>query len=164
VGESHPDVNLGLRYETAGYYVGVSVNHLLKSKYKLGSDQATNPLVPTLYVNGGVNLEIGYLIEVQPFVLAKSDLTSFSVEGGGMVTYNQRYWAGASYRMQDAVIAMAGINLLPNQSLRLSGAYDIVIGGTSVKAPSSFEVLLSYRLPAPKLGKKTIVRTPRFRF
>jgi type IX secretion system PorP/SprF family membrane protein len=164
VGEIHPDVHVGLRYETSGYYVGVSVNHLLKSKYKLGADKATNPLIPTYYVNGGVNLEIGYLFEVQPFLMAKTDLASFSVEGGGMVTYNQRYWAGASYRMQDAIILMGGINLLQNQSLRLSGAYDIVTGATSLKSPSSFEVLLSYRLPAPKLGKKTIVRTPRFRF
>lgn len=164
VGEIHPDVNLGVRYETPGYYVGVSVNHVLKSNYKLGSDQATNPLIPAYYVHGGVNLEIGYLFEVQPFLMARSDLSSFSVQGGGMVTYNRRYWAGASYRTQDAVILMAGINLMQNQALRLSGAYDLVIGGTSAKAPSSFEVLLSYRLPAPKFGKKTIVRTPRFRF
>ena len=164
VGEMHPDVNVGIRYETTGYYVGISVNHLLPSKYKLGTEQATNPLVPVYYVNGGVNLEVGYLFEVQPVVMAKSDLASFSAEGGAMVTYNQRYWAGASYRVQDAIILMGGINLLQNQSLRLSGAYDLVTGATSVKAPSSFEVLLSYRLPAPKLGKKTIVRTPRFRF
>lgn len=164
VSETHPDINLGIRYETAGYYLGVSVNHLLKSNYKLGSSEATNPLVPAYYVNGGVNLEIGYLFEVQPFVLAKSDLSSVSLEGGAMVTYNQRYWAGASYRTQDAVILMGGVNLLAGQVLRLSGAYDIVTGGTSVKSPSSYEVMLSYRLPAPKLGKKTIVRTPRFRF
>jgi type IX secretion system PorP/SprF family membrane protein len=164
ISEAHPDVNLGLRYESAGYYIGVSVNHLLKSQYQLGSSEATNPLVPTYYVNGGLNLEIGYLFEVQPFALAKSDLSSLSLEGGAMITYNQRYWAGASYRAQDAIILMGGINLLQNQSLRLSGAYDIVTGGTSVKSPSSYEVLLSYRLPAPKMGKKTIVRTPRFRF
>jgi type IX secretion system PorP/SprF family membrane protein len=164
VAEAHPDVNLGIRYETAGYYVGVSVNHLLRSQYQLGSNEATNPLVPTYYVNGGLNLEIGYLFAVQPFAMAKSDLTSLSFEGGAMVTYNQRYWAGASYRAQDAIILMGGINLLQSQSLRLSGAYDIVTGGTSVKSPSSYEVLLSYRLPAPKMGKKTIVRTPRFRF
>lgn len=164
ISETHPDVNLGIRYETSGYYIGVSVNHLLKSQYKLGSSEATNPLIPAYYVNGGLNLEIGYLFAVQPFVLVKTDLSSFSLEGGAMVTYNQRYWAGASYRAQDAFILMGGINLLPGQVLRLSGAYDIVIGGTSVKSPSSYEVLLSYRLPAPKLGKKTIVRTPRFRF
>ncbi len=65
---------------------------------------------------------MGYLFEVQPFAMAKSDLSSFSVEGGAMVTYNQRFWAGASYRMQDAIILMAGINLLQNQSLAALGS------------------------------------------
>ena len=165
VGEIHPDVSLGVRYETAGYYVGLSANHLLNAKYKLGTELATNPLVPVYYLNGGLNLEIGYLWEVQPFAMVKSDFSSpIAIEGGVMGTYNQRYWAGVSYRAQDAVIAMAGINLMQNQALRLSGAYDFVIGSPSVKSPSSYEVMLSYRLPAPKFGKKTIVRTPRFRF
>lgn len=165
VGEIHPDVNLGIRYETAAYYVGLSANHLLNAKYKLGQDLATNPLVPTYYLNGGVNLEIGYLFEVQPFAIVKSDFSSpIAVEGGVMGTYNQRYWAGISYRNQDALIFMGGINLMANQSLRLSGAYDLVIGAPSLKTPSSYEVMLSYQLPAPKFGKKTIVRTPRFRF
>ena len=164
VGQIRPDVNLGVRYEAAGYYVGASVNHLLKAKYPLGSELASNPLVPTYTLNGGLILQIGYLFEVQPFAMARTDFAAFTVQGGAMATYNERYWVGASYRMQDAVIVMAGVNLLSNQALRLSAAYDLVTFGTSAKAPSSFEVLLSYQLPAPKLGKKTIVRTPRFRF
>lgn len=164
VAESQPDVNLGLRYEAAGYYVGLSANHLVPSKYRFGTDLGNSPLKPTYYLNGGLTLEIGYLLEVQPFALIKTDLASFSAEGGAMATYNKRYWAGLSYRSQDAVALMAGVNMLSDQSLRLSGAFDFVVGGTSVKSPSSYEVLLSYQLPAPKLGKKTIVRTPRFRF
>ncbi len=165
IGEIHPDVNLGIRYETAAYYVGLSANHLLSAEYKLGQDLATNPLIRTYYLNGGLNLEIGYLWEVQPFAMVKSDFSSpIAIEGGVMGTYNQRYWAGVSYRNQDAVIAMAGINLMQNQSLRLSGAFDVVTFGTGAKEPSSYEVMLSYRMPAPKFGKKTIVRTPRFRF
>lgn len=162
--ESKPDVNIGVRYEATGYYVGLSVNHLLPSKYGFGTDLGTSALKPVYYLNGGLTLEIGYLWEVQPFALVKTDLASFSAEGGAMATYNKRYWAGLSYRSQDAAILMAGINMLSDQSLRLSGAYDFVVGGTSAKSPSSYEVMLSYRLPAPKLGKKTIVRTPRFRF
>ncbi|HEV7348702.1 type IX secretion system membrane protein PorP/SprF [Telluribacter sp.] len=164
ISEIHPDASVGVRYETSAYYVGLSANHLLGARYRLGADAATNPLVPTFYLNAGMILEFGYLLQVQPILLVKTDLNEFSAEGGAMATYNQRYWAGVTYRQQDAVIVMAGINLMQDQSLRLSGAYDIVVGGTSVKSPTSYEVLLSYALPAPKVGKKTIVRTPRFRF
>jgi type IX secretion system PorP/SprF family membrane protein len=165
VSEMNPDLAVGARYENETFHVGLSLNHLLQPKYSFGSDQATNPLARIVYLNAGLNLEVGYLLDVQPIVLVKSDLTTYSVEGGATVTFNKRYWLGGTYRQQDAyIIVMGGVYLLPDQSLRLSGAYDLVIGGNRAKAASSFEVLLSYDLPSPKFGKKTIIRTPRFRF
>ena len=165
VSEMNPDFAVGAQYVSDAFYIGASLNHLLEPKYKLGSETATNPLPKTVYLNAGVNIEVGYLLDVQPIVLVKSDISTISVEGGATVTFNKRYWAGATYRQQDTYfIIMGGIYLLPDQSLRLSGAYDMVIGGNKVKSPSSFEVMLSYALPSPKFGKKTIIRTPRFRF
>ncbi|WP_084165854.1 PorP/SprF family type IX secretion system membrane protein [Dyadobacter crusticola] len=165
ISEINPDVSVGVRYEADAFYAGVSANHLLKPKYQLGSESGTNPLPRTLYFNAGVNIELGYLLDIQPIVLVKSDISTVSVEGGATVTYNKRYWIGGTYRQQDTYfILMGGIYLLPDQSLRLSGAYDLVLGGDRAKSPSSFEVMLSYALPSPKFGKKTIIRTPRFRF
>ena len=165
ISEINPDFAVGVRYVADAFYVGASLNHLLEPQYKLGSSTASNPLPKTVYLNAGVNIELGYLLDVQPIVLVKSDISTVSVEGGATVTYNKRYWAGATYRQQDTYfIIMGGIYLLPDQSLRLSGAYDMVIGGNKAKSPSSFEVMLSYALPSPKFGKKTIIRTPRFRF
>ncbi|WP_439559322.1 PorP/SprF family type IX secretion system membrane protein [Dyadobacter sp.] len=165
ISEINPDLAVGVRYEADAFYAGVSLNHLLKPKYQLGSDTGTNPLPRTLYFNAGVNIELGYLLDIQPIVLVKSDISTVSVEGGATVTYNKRYWIGGTYRQQDTYfILMGGIYLLPDQSLRLSGAYDLVLGGDRTKSPSSFEVMLSYALPSPKFGKKTIIRTPRFRF
>jgi len=165
ISEINPDLAVGARFENETFYVGASLNHLLKPQYQLGSETATNPLPRTIYLNAGVNIELGYLLDIQPIVLVKSDISTYSVEGGATVTYNKRYWLGGTYRQQDAFfIIMGGIYLLPDQSLRLSGAYDLVVGGNKTKAPSSFEVMLSYALPSPKFGKKTIIRTPRFRF
>jgi type IX secretion system PorP/SprF family membrane protein len=165
ISEMNADVAAGVRYVSDVFHVGISMSHLLQPKYKLGSETGTNPLPRTAYLNAGVNIELGYLLDVQPIVLVKSDISTVSVEGGATVTYNKRYWAGATYRQQDTYfIIMGGIYLLPDQSLRLSGAYDMVIGGNKQKSPSSFEVMLSYAIPSAKVGKKTIIRTPRFRF
>ncbi|QRR03608.1 PorP/SprF family type IX secretion system membrane protein [Dyadobacter sandarakinus] len=165
ISQINPDFAVGARYENDAFYAGVSLNHLLKPKYQLGSETATNPLPRTLYFNAGVNIELGYLLDVQPIVLVKSDISTISAEGGATITYNKRYWIGGTYRQQDTYfIIMGGVYLLPDQSLRLSGAYDLVLGGNRTKAPSSFEVLLSYALPSPQFGKKAIIRTPRFRF
>lgn len=165
ISEMNPDIAVGVRYQTDVFHIGLSLNHLLKPEYKLGSAVATNPLPQTLYLNAGVNIGLGYLLDIQPIVLVKTDIATVSVEGGATVTYNKRYWLGGTYRQQDTYfILMGGIYLLPDQSLRLSGAYDMVIGGNKAKAPSSFEVMLTYALPKIKSGKKTIIRTPRFRF
>ena len=165
ISEINPDFAVGARFENETFHVGLSLNHFLKPKYQLGTETGTNPLPRTLYLNAGINIELGYLLDIQPIVLVKSDISTYSVEGGATVTYNKRYWIGGTYRQQDAFfIIMGGVYLLPDQSLRLSGAYDLVIGGNKAKAPSSFEVMLSYASPSPKFGKKTIIRTPRFRF
>jgi type IX secretion system PorP/SprF family membrane protein len=163
--EIHPDVSMGLYYESELFYAGLSANHLLKQNYKLDTDLGTNPLEPTYNFNFGVHLGVGYLFDIQPIALVKSTISSTSVEGGAIITYNQRFWAGATYRHEDVnAIVMAGISLLENKSLRLSGAFDLVKGGDRIKSPASYEVLLSYDLAPFKSGKKTIVRTPRFRF
>ena len=165
ISEMNPDFAVGARFENETFHLGVSLNHLSKPKYQLGAETATNPLPRTIYLNAGINVELGYLLDIQPILLVKSDISTLSAEGGATVTYNKRYWIGGTYRQQDTFfIIMGGIYLLPDQSLRLSGAYDLVIGGNKTKAPSSFEVMLSYALPSPKFGKKTIIRTPRFRF
>ncbi|PWJ60590.1 type IX secretion system PorP/SprF family membrane protein [Dyadobacter jejuensis] len=165
ISQINPDFAVGARYEHESYYVGVSLNHLLKPQYQLGTDTGTNPLPRTVYLNAGLNFGVGYLLDVQPIVLAKTDISTISVEGGATVTYNKRYWLGGTYRQQDAFfILMGGLYLLPDQSLKLSGAYDLVIGGNKSKAPSSFELQLSYAISALKTGKKTIIRTPRFRY
>lgn len=165
ISELNPDVGAGARFVSDAFHVGLSVAHLLQPKYSLGSETATNPLPMTAYLNAGLNIEMGYMVEIQPIVLVKAYTASVSAEGGATLTYNKKYWVGATYRQQDTYfILMGGISLLADQSLRLSGAYDMVVGGNKQKSPSSFEVMLSYALPSPKFGKKTIIRTPRFRY
>jgi type IX secretion system PorP/SprF family membrane protein len=163
--EIKPDLNAGIQYISDAFHVGLSMTHLLKPQFSLGSTTATNPLLPTAYLNAGVNLAVGYALQIQPMALVKSDLNTVSVEGGATFTMKDTYWLGATYRHQDSyIIAMAGIYLLQDQSLSLSGAYDFVASGKKEKSPSSFEVMLTYSLPNIKVGRKTIIRTPRFRF
>ena len=58
---------------------------------------------------------------------------------------------------------LVGANLLGG-SMRIGYAIDVIIGGKNAKSPMSHEVLLSYSLAALRAGKKSIVRTPRYRY
>lgn len=165
VSEMKPDFSVGIHYESEQYYAGASVTHLNKPEFRLGTEEVLNPLANIYYFNAGAYLSLGYMLEVQPLILAKIIPGTISAEGGALVTYDQRFFGGVTYRQQDVIaIVHAGAYLLGDQSLRLSGAYDIVSKGNKAKAPSSFEVMLSYAFGRQKGGQKSIIRTPRFRF
>ena len=44
VTQAKPDIAAGVYYNTTDYWVGVSVNHLNRSEYTLGTDRSTSPL------------------------------------------------------------------------------------------------------------------------
>lgn len=165
VSELQPDFSVGVHYESDLFYAGASAAHLSKPNFKLGSSEATNPLATAYYLNAGAYLSLGYMLEVQPLILAKMVPGAFSAEGGALVTFDQRFFGGITYRHQDVIaIFHAGTYLLSDQSLRLSASYDLVMQGDKAKTPTSFEAMLSYAFGRPKGGQKSIIRTPRFRF
>lgn len=168
LGVTKPDISLGVFYDASTFYVGASVSHINQPTFNLGGSTGNSILAPTAYITAGYRWEPLYGLEIQPLILVKS-LTDFSprtmsVEGGVMATWDEWLFGGITYRVQDSYNIMAGINLLGNRALRLAGAVDLTGGGRGAKAPASYEVLLSYALPALTKGKKTIVRTPRFRY
>ena len=76
-------------------------------------------------------------------------------------TYNQQYWAGVNYRWQDAASVMLGGNFLKN-TVKVGYAIDIVNFGTIAKSNTSHEIFLRYSFAAPRMGKKSIIKTPRY--
>ncbi|GAB3571311.1 hypothetical protein GCM10027578_29330 [Spirosoma luteolum] len=168
VTQAKPDIAAGVYYNTTDYWVGVSVNHLNRSEYTLGTDRSTSPLYPNAYLTAGYRLGLGYDIDIQPSILIQ-----YSTFGGirdsqatlnVLGTYANKIWAGLGYRLQDAAIATAGINLMRNNALRVGYSLDLVVGSTNVKSLTSHEIIVGYALPAPDARKKPIVRTPRFRY
>jgi type IX secretion system PorP/SprF family membrane protein len=139
------------------------MNHLNEPTFGLGTKPATNTLKKSAYLTGTMLIGISYMIDVSPMLIIKSDLNTVSAEAGATATYDSKYWLGASYRTGDAVSALLGANLM-NGSLRVGYAIDIIVGGANAKSATSHEILLSYALAALRAGKKSIVRTPRYRY
>lgn len=163
INQSTFDLGAGAYLYNPGYAIGLSMNHINEPTFGLGSKTATNTLKRSAYLTGTMLLGVSYMIDVSPMLIIKSDLSTFSAEAGAIATYDNTYWLGASYRTGDAVSALLGANLL-NGSLRVGYAIDIVVGGTNAKSSTSHEILLSYAIAALRAGKKSIVRTPRYRY
>ena len=168
INQFKPDIGAGVYYNTTDYWLGVSMTHLNKAKYSYIADRFTDPSDSKAYLTAGYRLGMGYNIDLQPSVLVQystaSGLPGSTVALNLLGTYDNRIWAGLGYRLKDALMLTAGINLMRNNALRVGYALDIVTSGTQIKSPTSHEILLSYALPAPDARKKPIIRTPRFRY
>jgi type IX secretion system PorP/SprF family membrane protein len=168
INQFKPDVGIGVYYNTTDYWLGVSTTHLNQAKYSYIADRFTEPNASKVYLSGGYRLGIGYNIDVQPSVLVQYS-TAEGIQGSLatlnlLATYDNRIWGGVGYRIKDAFMLTAGLNLMRNNALRAGVAFDITTGGAQIKSPTSLELLVAYALPAPDVRKKPIIRTPRFRY
>ena len=80
---------------------------------------------------------------VSPSVLLKSDFSAVQFDLNTLVTYNNRFWGGVSYRPQDAVVFMLGVNI---DQISIGYSYDVTTSpiGTMGRSYGSHEVMLQY--------------------
>lgn len=162
VSQFAPDYSAGIYLYNSGYSLGLSMKHLTEPTFNLNTASATNPLARSMYLSGSFLVGLTYTLDITPMFVLKSDLKTISPEAGFLATYNSRYYLGANYRWEDAVSFLGGAKLL-NDNLRIGYAFDWVIFGAIAKSTTSHEVIVSYALTAPRGGKKSIIRTPRYR-
>ncbi len=162
-----PDLAAGLYYRTEKYYMGISINHIVHSKFSYDKVSLINALATHAYFTAGYNLDINYEWVFTPSVLIKSDINTYQFSLSGLLTYNRNFWGGLSFNQGDAAILMVGANFgkdkQGNRPFRFGYSFDFIIKGYQAKARTSSELILSYRLPNFIPTARTITRTPRFR-
>lgn len=156
-----PRLNAGIYLVNPSYQIGLSARNILEPEYNLGAANGAFKEKREFLLTGKYDFPLSYTLDLSPMLMVRSDLASSSVEAGLMVTYNQKLWIGANYRNQDAGSVLLGTNLLENK-LKLGYALDIVTTGTNAKSGTSHELFLRYVLAPLKMGKKSVIKTPRY--
>jgi type IX secretion system PorP/SprF family membrane protein len=162
------DLGAGIWYESSTFYAGGGVTNLLKAQYEFANSEGTGTgkLLSEnhIYATAGYHLPVSGNFILTPMALLKHDTETFSFDTGAKLTYEEKYWVGVNYRHEEAVGALIGLGLFTDNSLRVGYAFDYTIFNKVAKAPTSHEVMLSYRLPEPVVRFKPPVRTPRYNF
>ena len=162
------DLGAGLWYQSDQFYAGGGITNLLHSEYFFQDSSATGNgrylSENHIYITGGVNFPVSADVVVTPTALFKYDTETFSYDAGVRATYAEKYWAGLNYRHKEAVRALVGLSLFQDNALRVGYAFDFTTFNTAAKAPTSHEVMLSYRLPEPVARIRPAIRTPRYFF
>lgn len=159
-----PDLGFGLFYRSEKYYAGFGVNHLIKSEFDFGVNEARNALENHLNITAGYFYEVNFDLKLNPTVLVKTDFKEYSFDLGLIATLKDKMWAGLSFRQSEAANVLLGYSFFKDKSLRFGYAIDIVIKDQEAKENFSHELMLSYQLPVAINSGKQVVRTPRYRY
>ena len=132
------DLGLGAMYLIPGkYWFGVSTSQLLQSGASFGIEE-------TNYLQGGFTYLLpNYpLVKLEPSLLIKTDAVSLQMDLNALATYNNKFWAGVSYRLQDAIAVIIGVKY---KSFNISYAYDLTTSKLgSAGSSGSHEIMLNY--------------------
>ncbi|MEI6576465.1 MAG: type IX secretion system membrane protein PorP/SprF [Bacteroidota bacterium] len=137
------DFGFGLFYKVPSkYFLGFSMSQLTQPQSQIG--KATVQLKRHYYVTGGYEYPLpnNPEFEIDPSILIKSDGASVQYDLNALVRYNNKFWGGVSYRLQDAVVILLGANY---KNFRIGYSYDITTSRlASAGSSGSHEIMIGY--------------------
>jgi len=107
------DFNFGASYASQQFYVGFSMTNILRGALVFGnsSDNKMGEL-GHYFITAGTSFPINKEWSIKPSVFLKSSdmvFKSIQMDLTARVFYKEDYWAGLSYRTNDAIIALLGL-------------------------------------------------------
>lgn len=107
------DFNFGVSYATPKYYAGFAMTNLLRGSlmFSKGSDN-DNTELGHYYLTGGIKFPLSGNWTIEPSAFIKSSdmfFKSIQLDITSRVYYKNDYWAGVSWRTNDAIIVMLGL-------------------------------------------------------
>ncbi|MCX6690904.1 MAG: type IX secretion system membrane protein PorP/SprF, partial [Methanoregula sp.] len=79
--------------------------------------------------------------ELLPSALLMYDGAAFQLNASLLLMYNNKFYGGLAYRLNDAVSVLAGVSI---KSLRIGVAYDISTSAMSRYNSGGLEVMVNY--------------------
>ncbi len=168
------DAGLGLYYYIKDkMYVGISSLHLPQSELKdvasngpAGAQGALNYAQTRHYyimagyewdVSGGARKWV-----VMPSIFARTDAASTDLDANALLLYNNLVWGGVSYKVQDAISALVGVNIPQLPGLKLGISYDVTTSALGDHSSGSLEFMIKYCTNIVKPPKREVYHSVRF--
>jgi len=131
-------------------WAGVSVLNLLGSEAEF--ENVAIPYKMTIIAQGLYKFRViderKRKIDIAPAFLVKTQFTSTQVDLNVLGYFNDRFWLGTGYRLQDGIMVLGGIQA---KNLKLGVSYDFTTNQMrKATGTGSAEVHLSYCIPVPQ--------------
>jgi len=134
------DLGSGIYFNSEKLYVGLSATHLLEAKVDL--DNFKKEYKRHFYGMIGYTIDLTPTVALKPMVFVKNvtDNTTFDVNLNAH--FNDRFWVGVSYRNEDAIVGLLGLNI--TEKLRLGYSYDFTTSDVKDYSDGTHEIMLGY--------------------
>ena len=152
--KTKPDFDFGVAFNSEKFAVGVSTTHIDQSL-----KSATVLKVPRhYYLYAKYKIKASEKINIIPSVKLKSSSFITQFDASAIMYYANKFWIGASYRLNDAIVGLVGVDITKN--IRIGYSYDYNSGAVKSYSSGSHEIVL---LASFDVAKKIIpTKTPRF--
>jgi type IX secretion system PorP/SprF family membrane protein len=142
------DMNAGVYLYSADYFVGLSAQQIVPSRIDFSNNAVTKlegKAVPHLFATAGYRFLIGDDFNLTPSVLVKYvQPTPVQVEANAKLQYLDLMWVGASYRHEDGIAAMVGLNV--SNTFNVGYSYDYTTSRLNNYTKGTHEIVLGFTL------------------
>lgn len=152
------DLGVGVMYYNKKWYAGASLLNVIAPKYRL-SENVYFKRKRNLRFMGGYNFSFANpLYKLKTYASVNTDFVTFTGQIGANVEYKESYWGGLAYRIDGAVVFMAGVRVL--NGLVIGYSFDLPTSKL-IKSAGCHEVVLSYSFNVD-LSKKNKYKSIRY--
>jgi type IX secretion system PorP/SprF family membrane protein len=162
--KSTADFGFGLWYQSRKMFLGASSSHLTTQLINEGPQTLSNnvahdrqyQMARHYFLTGGMVLNQLHTWEFHPSFLIKSDATITSFDLSCIALYQQKFWMGVEYRVQDAIIPMIGFQNPMSKigrpdffdgGMKIGFAYDYTLSNLKNYNSGTFELFANYCVP-----------------
>ncbi|MBC8510684.1 MAG: type IX secretion system membrane protein PorP/SprF [Cryomorphaceae bacterium] len=153
---SNLDIGTGVYYNTQDFYIGLSSAHMTEPTIEWSDGQEFD-LSRHYFLIAGYYYEINPILSLNPSIYLKSDGATSQLDVNTNLIYNNKMWGGVSYRLDEGLILLAGMNL--NEDLRFGLSYDVTMMNP---LGNSLEIMLGYNFKIKTNKAVSKYKNPRF--
>lgn len=133
------NLGFGLYYNTDILYFGISSSQLLEAEASYPIGDIT--LKRHYYLTAGYSVRITPSLELIPSAWLKTDGTKIQGDINVTAMYNNQFWGGLTYRLEDAVVPLIGVQW---NNLKIGYSYDITTSDIKGYSSGTHEIMLGY--------------------
>ena len=152
------NVGFGLYYNTNKFFIGLSVPNVIESKHLDSNSIIKNHEKAHAFLIGGYVFNASKKLKIKPSFLVKGVVGApLSLDLNTNLLINEKVELGLSYRLEDALSAIAGITI--SDGFYIGYSYDYNISRLNDFNSGSHEIILTYKI---NLLSKGYDKSPRF--